>query len=69
MDRPNILDEIEAVARRISGLIDANRKATEDHDFDFSTRLQAEIKCLQELREQLLGKPPKSPRGTTGSPV
>jgi hypothetical protein len=59
MDRAEVLDEIAAVARRLSALIHTNREATQDHDFDFSHRLRAEIVRLQELREQLLGKPPK----------
>ena len=65
MDRTEILDEIAALGRRLSALIEANRKPSDDHDFEFSNRVQTEIVRLQELREQLLGKPPKPPSSTT----
>jgi hypothetical protein len=58
MDRANILDEITAASRRILELIDANREASDDRDLDLSNRLRTEIRCLLEMREELLGKQP-----------
>ena len=58
MDRANILDEITAASRRILELIDANRESSDDRDLDLSNRLRTEIRCLLEMREELLGKQP-----------
>ena len=56
MDRTKILDEIAAAGRRISEMIEDTREVSDDHDFDLSNRLQAEIRRLHDLCEQLLGE-------------